>query len=67
MSFYTDDPIADFARHDAEQQREMDKLPECNECGQPITDECCWEINDELICNACLLVNHRKFTDDFME
>ena len=63
----SDDPVADFMRHDAEQARELKRLPVCSECGEPIQSETCYEINDELICEDCLNRNHRKFTDDYME
>ena len=62
---YTDDPVADFERYDAQRQRELAKLPMCSECGQPITDEYCFEVNDELICESCITENHRKWTDDY--
>ena len=64
---WTDDPIADFNRHEAEQQAELDKLPVCYECGEPIQDEECFEINDELICPECLKDNHRKKVEDYIE
>ena len=63
---YTDDPLADFARHDAEQQAQLDKLPVCCECDEPIQDEHCFEINDEYICEKCLNDNHRKRVDDIV-
>ena len=65
--YRTDDPIADFARHDAEQQRELNRLPKCYECGEPIQTDTCYEINDELICPECLKDNHRKWVDDYVE
>lgn len=61
---YTDDPIADFRRHDAKQQAEVRKLPRCSECDQPIQDYICYEINDEFICPDCMEQNHRKWTED---
>lgn len=65
--FYTDDPIADFHRYDAEQQRMLDRLPKCSECGEPIQDEFCYEVNDELVCDKCMNTYHRKSVDDFIE
>ena len=65
--FYTDDPIADFHRYDAEQQKKLDRLPKCSECGEPIQDEFCFEVNDELVCDECMHNNHRKSVDDFIE
>lgn len=61
---FTDDPIADFYRYDAEQQAKLDKLPRCSECNEPIQDEFCFEVNDELICDECMHNNHRKFVEE---
>ena len=59
---WTDSPIDDFERHDAEQERKLERLPECCECGNKIQDEHCFEINDEYICKQCLNENHKKRT-----
>ena len=67
MFYRTDDPLADFNRWDAEQQAALDKLPKCTECDEPIQDEHCYEINDELICEQCLNENHKKWTEDYFE
>ena len=64
---YTDNPIEDFNRWDAEQTEQLKRLPKCAECGKPIQDEECYEINDELICPNCLEENHRKQTSDYIE
>lgn len=65
--YRTDDPLADFARHDAEQSRWLEKRPVCSECGEHIQDERCYEINDELICEECLERNHKKYTANYIE
>lgn len=67
MYGYTNDPIADAMRHDAELQRALDRLPRCAYCGDPIQDDECYEINDSLICPACLEEYHKKRTDDYIE
>lgn len=64
--FYTDNPILDAERYYAEREEEVERLPECSECGQPIQDEHCYEINDEYICEKCLVENHKKYTDDYV-
>lgn len=64
---YTDDPIADFERHDAEQQAQLDKLPVCCECDEPIQTEEYYEINDECVCPECLESNHRKRVEDYVQ
>lgn len=60
----TDDPLTDFHRHDAEQQAQLDKLPECCECGYHIQSEHCYEVNGEYICPDCMEDNHKKYTED---
>lgn len=62
--FYTDNPIADAERHFAQQEKELERLPECYECGKPIQEEHCFEINGEHICERCLNDNHRVCTED---
>lgn len=64
--FYTDDPVRDAERHTARQEAELDKLPRCCECDEPIQTEHCFEVNDELICPKCLDSNHRKWVDDYV-
>lgn len=67
MMYFTDNPIADYDSYDLEQQRRLDKLPKCSECGEPIQTEECYEINDELICPDCIESNHRKWVEDYVE
>lgn len=66
MLFRTDDPVADADRYFAEQEREVQKLPKCYECENPIQTEHCYEVNDELICPDCMERNHRKLVDDYV-
>ena len=61
------DPVADYAAYDAHQQSELDKLPRCSYCDEPIQDDFYYEINDELICPECLEQHHRKWVDDYVE
>ena len=60
----TDDPVADYARYSAQQERELDKQPECCECGEPIQDEHCYEFNGAYICAHCLKEYHEIRTED---
>lgn len=53
------DPLDDFASYDAHRQAELDRLPKCIYCDQPIQDDFCYEINDELVCEECLKEHHR--------
>ena len=65
--FYTDDPERDFDRYDAEQQEQLEKLPVCSYCLEPIQDDYLYEINDEVICEECLNENFRKNVEDYIE
>ena len=64
---WTDDPLGDFDRWDAEQEREREKLPICCECGERIETDVLYEINDCFICEECLENNHKKWTEDCCE
>ena len=64
---YTPDNYDQFKRHDAKQEAELDRLPRCSECDQPIQDDFCFEVNDELICEECMHDNHRKCVEDFID
>ena len=63
---FTDNPITDFHRHDAEQEAELELLPICSECGHRIQDEHCFVINDMPIHESCMIKNYRVATDDLM-
>lgn len=64
---WTDDPVRDAERHMAKQDAELDKLPRCCECDEPIQTEYCFEVNDKLICPGCMKDNHRKSVENFIE
>ena len=66
-AYRTDDPVADADRYFSErEERWLQRLPKCSECGEPIQTEECYEINDELICPDCLEFNHRKRVEDYI-
>lgn len=54
MRFYSDDPARDAARHDAERQRQLDNLPCCCYCDEPIQDEYAYLIDGEWVCEECM-------------
>ena len=54
MVLRTDDPIHDFEVWDAEQNRQLEQLPCCADCDQPIQDETAYYINGEWICENCM-------------
>lgn len=54
------DNLDRWERHDAEQERELQKLPKCDKCGAPLQDEYYYEIEGECICEKCLNKHYRK-------
>lgn len=62
--FYTDDPLADFLRHDDEEIRWVNSRPVCSECGEHIVDETAYYIDCKWICQGCM-ENHEKYIEDF--
>ena len=64
--YYTDDPLWDADRYQAEQDEELAKLPRCSECDEPIQDDHCYEFNGELICETCLRDYHRVDTERYV-
>ena len=67
----TDDPIADFLRHDEEQQRQLDRLPKCAYCHEPIQDNHCYAIDGDLVHLDCAIdyldSDYRVNVDDYLE
>ena len=61
--YRTDDPIADFNRHDYEEQKRLASRPTCSVCGEPITTETAYRFNDELICEDCMC-EHRIYIEE---
>lgn len=64
--YFTDDPIADYERYSARQEAELQKYPECCECGERITDEKLVYIEGEFMHLSCFKENYVKYTDDFV-
>ena len=64
--FYTSDLIADFANHDREQAKRLDKLPKCDCCREPIQDEHCFDIYGDIYCEECGIKLFRRNTEDFI-
>ena len=65
--YYSDSPERDFDRWDAEQNRQLERLPICCECDRPIQDDYFYEFNDDYICEECLRDNHKKAIEDYIE
>lgn len=64
--FYTNDPVADAERHQAELERERKKRPRCSECKEHIIEDVCFEFDGELFCINCLENKHRRWVEDYV-
>lgn len=64
---YSDDPVADFDRYDAEQEAWLKELPKCECCDQHIQDSHYYDIEGEYICPDCISEycdkNFRKYNE----
>lgn len=61
---YIPDNYDMWARHDAEQEIELQKLPKCDKCKKPMQDEYCYDIEGEYICEDCLKKHYRVSVED---
>lgn len=52
--FYSDDPLRDFAMHEAWQEEELKKRPVCERCKEHIADDHYYKIDDCVVCSDCL-------------
>ena len=48
------DPSREWDRHCEMEERELAKRQRCSECDEPITDDYCYLINGEYICQDCM-------------
>jgi len=66
MSF-TNDPVADFERYDAAQEKKLERLPVCECCGEPIQQEKAVYYNSQWICEGCEFDFWHDIREDFLE
>ena len=61
---WTDDPVRDFLRHDAEQEAWLKRRPKCSCCKERIQDEEAYKFDNRWICQDCL-IEYRVDVDDY--
>ncbi len=64
---YTDDPVADAEAFIEKLERELEKLPLCDYCGERIDEDYYFDIDGEFYHEKCLCDQFRKSTEDFIE
>lgn len=64
MSYFrSGDPLDDFDRLDRAQAKQLEALPKCDICGEPIQDDHYYQINGDNVCPECLNDQFRKEVD----
>lgn len=63
---YSDNPIKDHYRYEAEREKQLQKLPKCSYCHDFIQEDFYFEINGEVICETCMDRFFKKDVDDYV-
>lgn len=59
---WTDNPVADFERFDAAENRRIERFPRCMECGEHIQTETAYYI-EGWICEDCLDILYKRYVE----
>ena len=49
-----------------ERERRLAMLPTCEKCNESIQDEDYYDVDGEILCEACMKRKYRKFTEDLI-
>lgn len=60
------DNYSQLERHEAEMERELERMPVCCYCGEPIQEDDLWDINSELYHQDCAEAEFKRNTEDYM-
>ena len=52
--------------YELRKEAELDKLPRCDECGEPIQTEECYKFDGYVYCLDCM-ESHKMWTDDYAD
>lgn len=61
---WTNDPVADYLRHEIEAEQWLERRPECSICGNHIQEEIALKLDGEWICDKCVSEN-RQWIDEY--
>lgn len=64
---YIPDVLDLWAEQQAKKDRDLERLPRCAICDEPIQTEKLYLINNETICPSCMKREYEKDTDDYIE
>lgn len=65
--FYSDDPVADFDRWDAEQNRWLERRPKCEHCHEHIQEERLMNVEGSLYHTKCAVEVFSEWTEEHTE
>ena len=63
---YIPDYYDKWSEYNRQQEEALNRLPECDYCGEHIQEEHCFVINDEIICEGCMMEHFRNAVDDIV-
>lgn len=66
MYFWSDDPHRDFDRHQDHLQKQLEKLPKCGYCKEPIQDDEAYVVKGKCYCEECWDNYHRIKIADYI-
>lgn len=66
MIMRSDDPVIDAMRNDEENEVWLAELPVCSVCGEPIQDDCFYNVFDSIVCESCIN-DMREYVDRYIE
>lgn len=67
MNEYIKDNLDFFAEHEARLARQLERLPVCAICDEPIQTEKLYLINGKTVCPSCLKWEYEKDVEDYIE
>lgn len=65
--YYSDDPARDYLEYDRKRTRRVMLRPRCDECDEYIQDDELYDFDGKLICSECLIENHLKSTNAYID
>ena len=54
-------------KREAEERAWLERRPQCDYCGEPITDDECFNINGDLICEECMNAEFKVQVDNYVK
>ena len=60
-----EDNFSMWNAHDREVERQSEKLPVCENCGRKINADHYFDVENEILCERCMVRRYRRNTEDF--